>query len=105
MTGKPKSSFAEISVEKLIIESFANEASAYFEDALSGAEGEWFDRFRSRLKWHIAHSLSNRQKQVIQLYLCGKTQREIGAVLGIKHQVAYMYKRRAINKLRRCLAN
>jgi len=103
MTGRPRSSFAEIAVEKLIIESFANEASAYFEGSLSGKDGERFDRFRSRLKWHIAHSLSSRQKQVIQLYLCGKTLREIGAILGIKHQVVFVYKRRAINALRRLI--
>jgi len=100
MPKKHESDFAEIAVDKLLIESFANEDSPYFKDIGEHVRSEHLDRYRSRLKWHVAQSLSRRQKQVIRLYLSGKKQREIAAILGIKQQVVSIYKKRAINKLR-----
>jgi len=100
VTIKPESRFAEIAVDRLLIESFSNEASAYYKDALAVSRDEQYDRFRAKLKWHIARSLSPRQKQVVSLFLRGKKQREIAAILGIKQQVVSIYKRRAINKLK-----
>jgi len=85
------------------MESFTNEASAYFRTAEDRQREEFFEKFRSRLKWHMNHSLSARQKEVIKLYLNGKKQREIAEILGIKQQVVNIYKKRAINKLRNVL--
>lgn len=100
MTVKREAQFAEVAVDRLLMESFANEASAYYRDDMTVNRDERYDRFRARLKWHIARSLSPRQKQVVTLYLRGKKQREIAAILGITQQVVSIYKRRAINRLR-----
>lgn len=100
MTIKRETQFAEIAVDRLLIESFSNEASAYYKDAVAVGRDERYDRFRARLKWHIARSLSPRQKQVVMLFLRGKKQREIAAILGVTQQVVSIYKRRAINRLR-----
>jgi len=53
----------------------------------------------ARLRWHIEHTLSGRQKQVICYYLTGKKEREIARLLGIRQQVVNIYKHRAIRKL------
>jgi RNA polymerase sigma factor (sigma-70 family) len=103
MPSKREPDFAEVAVDRLIVESFANEASAYFKSNEDLAHDELFDRYRSKLRWHLNHSLSRRQKQVMKLYLMGKKQREIGEILGIKQQVVSIYKRRAIKKLRNIL--
>jgi len=103
MPRKPESAFAEVSVDRLLMESFPNEASAYFRDHSDQNHEKLYDKFRTRLKWHIARSLSPRQKEVITLYLAGWKQREIAAKLGITQQVVSIYKRRAINKLRQVL--
>lgn len=103
MERKRESDFAEVLVDRFFMESFANEASAYYKTQEDIARDEQFERYKSRLKWHMDHSLSKRQKQVLRLYLEGKKQREIGEILGIKQQVVSIYKQRAINKLRAVL--
>ncbi len=100
MPNEREAHFAEVAVDRLLIESFANEASAYFQDLGARIRLQRLDRFRARLKWHVARSLSPRQKQVITMYLTGKKQREIAAALGITQQVVSIYKKRAVNKLR-----
>lgn len=60
---------------------------------------------RKRLRWHLNHSLSDRQKQVIRYYLMGKKEREIAQLLGIKQQVVNIYKQRAIRKLRQIFSS
>lgn len=103
MSRKKEHDFAEVAVDRLLVESFANEASAYFRTAVDESREELFDRYRTKLKWHLNHSLSMRQKQVLKLYLKGKKQREIGIILGIKQQVVSIYKHRAINKLKKIM--
>ncbi len=105
MTMRQEAHFAEVAVDRLLIESFSNEASAYFKDAGARQRDAYFDRFRARLKWHIARSLSYRQRQVITLYLKGKKQREIAQLLGITQQVVSIYKSRAINRLKNLIAD
>ena len=100
MEQKKESNFAEVQVDRLFMESFANEASAYYKTAQDIERDEQLEKYKSRLKWHMNHSLSRRQKQVMRLYLEGKRQREIGDILGIKQQVVSIYKKRAISKLR-----
>ena len=97
--------FAEVLVDKLFLESFANDKSAYFvgEDEL--AKKTSLDKFRSKLKWHIKRSLSQRQKQVIEHYLSGKTEREIASLLGVTQQVVNIYKHRAIKKLHKLIVS
>ncbi len=95
--------FAEVPVDKLILESFANERSAYhlkFSSSVSSAE---LGKLRSKLNWHINHSLSARQKQVIRAFLAGKKEREIAVTLGVTQQVVNIYKHRAIKKLHKIL--
>ena len=82
----------------------ANDRSPYH--AIGGSiTGRSLDKYRSKLKWHIKRSLSNRQKQVIEYYLKGKTEREIAAVLGITQQVVNIYKHRAIKRLHKIIVN
>ncbi len=95
--------FAEVLVDKLLLESFANERSAYFPDGNVTARNNDLHRFRNRLKWHINNSLSQRQKQVLRHYLVGKKEREIAQMLGITQQVVNIYKHRAIKKLQKVL--
>jgi RNA polymerase sigma factor (sigma-70 family) len=102
MRKKSESDFAEINVDGLI-EQLPNEASAYFKSARDEKVDELFDRFRTRLRYHLARSLSPRQKEVMRLLLLGKKQREIAAILGIQRPVVSIYKRRAINKLRKIM--
>ena len=96
--------FAEVLVDKLFIESFAIEQSAYHSSESQRDRQEALDKFRSRLRWHINHSLSKRQKQVVRLYLNGQKEREIARNLGVTQQVVNIYKRRAINKLHKLFA-
>ncbi len=98
-----ESDFAEVTVDKLILESFGNERSAYH---ISSAESRPLanpGKFRSRLNWHINNSLSARQKQVIKAFLAGMKEREIARNLGIAQQVVNIYKHRAIKKLHKIL--
>jgi len=96
--------YAEVLVDKLILESFANEQSAYHLNKEEVNSGKSIYTFHNKLKWHISHSLSKRQKQVIRYYLNGKTEREIAQLLGITQQVVNIYKHRAIKKLHKVIA-
>ncbi|HPM37056.1 MAG TPA: LuxR C-terminal-related transcriptional regulator [candidate division Zixibacteria bacterium] len=100
-----ESDFAEVAVDRLFLESFANEASPYHSDEAEQMIRQNLDQVREKLKWHINHSLSNRQKQVIKHYLTGKTERQIADLLGVTQQVVNIYKHRAINKLHRILTS
>ena len=104
MPARKEFEYAEILVDRLFLESFANEQSPYHRGEDDSELSEALDRFRGRLNWHISHSLSQRQKQVIRYYLSGKREREIAHVLGIKQQVVNIYKHRAIKKLQALLA-
>jgi RNA polymerase sigma factor (sigma-70 family) len=95
--------FAEVLVDKLFLESFANEHSPYHSDESEEKLRNNYERVRDKLKWHINHSLSSRQKEVLRHYLTGKTEREIAKILGITQQVVNIYKHRAIKKLHRIL--
>jgi len=105
MTARQESDFAEVLVDRLFLESFANEHSPYHtSDATDTSLSEALDRFRQKLKWHIGHSLSRRQKEVIKHYLNGCKEREIAELLGVTQQVVNIYKRRAIKKLQKVMA-
>ena len=103
MTIPEEHRFAEIRVEKLFLESFANESSAYFVGKQELSKKSSLDKYRTKLNWHIKRSLSKRQKEVLSLYLSGKTEREIAAILGITQQVVNIYKHRAIKKLHKLI--
>jgi len=96
--------YAEIQVDKLLLESFANEKSAYYSSSFTNDSASSINKYRSKLKWHIKRSLSKRQQEVIEYYLAGKTEREIAKLLGITQQVVNIYKHRAIKKLHRQIA-
>jgi DNA-binding CsgD family transcriptional regulator len=105
MAPKKEYEFAEILVDKLLLESFANEQSPYHSLRDEGRPGLSLDKYRLKLKWHVRNSLSKRQKEVIEHYLKGKTEREIARILGITQQVVNIYKRRAIKKLNKVFAS
>lgn len=100
MTDNRESEFAEVIFDRLFLESFPSERSAYHKDISEKDKEEQLDKLRNRVKWHISRSLSKRQKEVLKLILQGKKEKEIGLILGIKQQVVNIYKQRAINKLR-----
>ncbi len=91
--------FAEIIVNRDVLERFSLQMSAYYEDAETSSKRGFYAAFRKKLLWHIRHSLSERQKQTLMLILSGKTEREIAAVLGVSQQVVHIYKQRAIKRL------
>ena len=91
--------YAEIAFEKLALESLPEEQSAYFETTDEKERRRLILKFGSKLKWHIRNSLSARQREVIELILKGKTEREIAEILGVAQQVVHTYKKRAINSL------
>ena len=97
--------YAEVLVDKLFLESFANENSAYFLSDPEAEKHKSLDKYRNRLKWHIKRSLSKRQKEVLEHYLTGKTEREIARILGVTQQVVNIYKHRAIKKLHKIIAS
>ena len=97
--------YAEVLVDKLFLESFANEKSPYYSESINDDKRQSLDKFRSKLKWHIKRSLSLRQKQVLEFYLTGKTEREIAKLLGVTQQVVNIYKHRAIKRLHKIFAN
>ena len=105
MTARRESDFAEVMVDRLFLESFANEQSPYYVGDSESSVAKGLDRFRNRLKWHVNNSLSPRQKEVVRFYLSGKTEREIAGILGITQQVVNIYKHRAIKKLHRILSS
>ncbi len=96
--------FAELIVSRQMLEAFPASRSAYRSRETSAEMERRLERLRKKIKWHISHSLSKRQKEVIRLYMLGKKEREIGEILGIKQQVVHIYKWRAIKKLQRYLA-
>ena len=101
VTRKSDSDYAEVLIDRLFLESFANEQSPYHVADAERSPSRLLERFRGRLKWHIAHTLSRRQREVILFYLGGKKEREIAALLGITQQVVHIYKHRAIKKLQK----
>ena len=105
MTPRKEFEFAEVLVNKLFLESFANEQSPYYVGAEEHPGPKSLEKYRNRFKWHINNSLSMRQKQVIKQYLRGKTEREIARDLGITQQVVNIYKHRAIKKLHKILTS
>ena len=105
MAANSEYKFVEILVDKLFLESFANDKSAYYNLNSNNVARPNLDKYRTKLKWHIKRSLSKRQKEVIQHYLTGKTEREIARILGITQQVVNIYKHRAIKKLHQIIAN
>jgi DNA-binding NarL/FixJ family response regulator len=96
--------FAELRVDRLILESFGNAESAYHTADGHDATDAELGKFRKKLMWHIGHSLSSRQKQVIGAFLAGRKERETARELGITQQVVNIYKQRAIKKLHKLLA-
>ena len=101
---RKQADFAEILVDQLRLESFANEQSAYHPSDVEPKHARLLDEYRGRLTYHISHSLSKRQRQVIKAYLRGQKERQIAADLGVKQQVVNTYKHRAIKKLHRLLS-
>ena len=97
--------YAEVRVDKLFLESLSGDKSAYHQNPTDLKKLTSLDKFRSKLKWHIKRSLSKRQKEVIEFYLIGKTEREIAQILGVTQQVVNIYKHRAIKKLHKIITN
>jgi len=92
--------FAELHVDREVLERFSQEMSPYYENEELAAKHDYYSSFKRKLLWHIRHSLSTRQRQALLLILSGKTEREAAAGMGISQQVVHIYKARAINKLR-----
>ena len=103
MAKRKEFEFVELPVDKLILESFANAQSAYHIADHDGATDQSLRKFRQKLMWHIGHSLSVRQKQVIRAFLAGCKERDTARQLGITQQVVNIYKQRAIRKLHKLL--
>jgi DNA-binding CsgD family transcriptional regulator len=92
--------FAEQHVDRMVLERFSQEMSAYYEDEELSAKRSFYASFKRKLLWHIRHSLSPRQRQALLLILSGKTERDVATSMGISQQVVHIYKVRAVNKLR-----
>jgi DNA-binding CsgD family transcriptional regulator len=92
--------FAELHVDRAVLERFSQEMSAYYEDEGLSAKRDYYSSFKRKLLWHIRHSLSARQQQALLLILSGQTERDAAVSMGISQQVVHIYKMRAINKLR-----
>ena len=103
MTSDKEFRFAEVLVDRLFLESFSNEQSAYNASVEQKINPRRRQKLLTRLTWHINHSLSKRQKEVIRFYLRGKKEREIAEILGITQQVVNIYKQRAIKKLSKAI--
>lgn len=104
MTHRNEHHFAEKIFEKLALESLPERQSAYARSDSADTIRRQLEMYSGRLRWHIRHSLSPRQKEVIKLILKGKTERDIAAILGITQQVVHIYKWRAISTLRKKLS-
>jgi len=100
MVSRNEHKYAELLFNKEFLESFSNEDSAHYESIPELEKKDYYKKFMHKLRWHINHTLSNRQKEVISLIIKGKTEREIGLILGVTHQVVHIYKCRAIKKLK-----
>lgn len=105
MSSKKEFRFAEVLVDRLFLESFSNEQSAYHSARERKLDLKSRHLLLSRLKWHINNSLSQRQKEVVKFYLSGKKEREIAEILGVTQQVVNIYKQRAIKKLVKALVH
>jgi len=105
MTSEKEFRFAEVLVDRLFLESFSNEQSAYHSALERKLDPKKRHQLLTRLKWHINNSLSQRQREVIKFYLSGKKEREIASILGVTQQVVNIYKQRAIKKLVKVLAH
>lgn len=105
MTSEKEFRFAEVLVDRLFLESFSNEQSAYNTSVERKIDPRTKSKLLTKLKWHISHTLSRRQKEVIRFYLRGKKEREIAEILGITQQVVNIYKQRAIKKLSRAISH
>lgn len=103
MTSEKEFRFAEVLVDRLFLESFSNEQSAYNIGLERKIDPATRLKLLSRLKWHINNTLSKRQKEVVKFYLSGKKEREIGVILGVTQQVVNIYKQRAIKKLMKAM--
>lgn len=105
MTSEKEFRFAEVLVDRLFLESFSNEQSAYSTVLERKLDPKMRQKLLTRLKWHINNSLSKRQKEVVKFYLSGKKEREIAVILGVTQQVVNIYKQRAIKKLVKVLVH
>jgi DNA-binding NarL/FixJ family response regulator len=103
MTSEKEFRFAEVLVDRLFLESFSNEQSAYHSALERKLDPKKRQKLLSRLKWHIKNTLSKRQREVLKYYLKGKKEREIAEKLGVTQQVVNIYKQRAIRKLTKAL--
>jgi len=99
MSKKAEYLFAEVIFDPVMMERFSNEQSVHHQSEEDKYYSALYKKYEHKLKWHIRNSLSERQKEVIQLISAGKTEREIAEILGISHQVVHIYKIRAIRKL------
>jgi DNA-directed RNA polymerase specialized sigma subunit len=95
--------FAELPVDRLILESFADAQSAYHSSEGDQEGRDRLQRFKQKLMWHVGHSLSERQQQVIRAFLAGRKERDTAKDLGITQQVVNIYKHRAIKRLHELL--
>jgi len=100
MPSKNESKFAEVILDRLLLESIPSSGSAYYQEECEKSQKDHLYKIKSKVHWHINHSLSRRQKQVLKLVVQGKKEREIAEILGITQQVVNIYKHRAIRKLR-----
>lgn len=100
-----KSRTMEKIVGKLFLESFSERQSLYHNPDKKWSPSLMLEQHGDKLRWHIGHSLSKRQKEVMRFCLDGKTEREIGGILGISQQVVHIYKRRALKKLQKVMAS
>src|SRR3990172_5260150 len=105
MTSEKEFRFAEVLVDRLFLESFSNEQSAYNTVAERKLDSQKRQKLLTRMKWHINNTLSKRQKEVVKFYLSGKKEREIAVILGVTQQVVNIYKQRAIKKLVKVIAH
>lgn len=91
--------FAEVAVDRDVLERFSQEMSAYYEDSATADRRLSYAAYKRKLFWHIRNSLSERQRQTLLLLLSGKTERETATILGVTQQVVHIYKQRAIKRL------
>jgi DNA-binding NarL/FixJ family response regulator len=101
MQSKKEYLYAEVLVDSELLEKFPEERSAYYQTRHEKDKKEFSRRFIAKLNWHIRNSLSDRQREVIELIIEGFTEREIAARLEIAQQVVNIYKWRAIKRLRK----
>lgn len=99
MPDKKEHLFAEVLCDPEVMEQFANEESVHYQSKDDQLFKDLIKKYERKLHWHINNSLSGRQKEVVKLLIMGKTERDIGQILNITHQVVHIYKARAIKRL------